>query len=72
MDRLIEIFCRVAFMTIWVIGLGFAVMFVFLSFHADTFLRQAIINGMALGFLVFSYLCHKPLNWILAKRVEIL
>ena len=68
MDRLIEIFRRVTFVTIWIIGGGFAVMFVLLSFHADTFLRQVIINLMALGFLVFSYLCHKLFNWILAKR----
>ena len=51
MDRLIEIFRRIAFVTIWIIGGGFAVMFVLLSFHADTFLRQVIINLMALGFL---------------------
>ena len=44
MDRLIEIFRRVAFVTIWIIGGGFAVMFVLLSFHADTFLRQVMIN----------------------------
>ena len=68
MDRLIEIFRRIAFVTIWIIGWGFAIMFVLLSFHADTFLRQVIINLMALGFLVFSYLCHKLLNWILAKK----
>ena len=71
MDRLIEIFRRIAFVTIWIIGGGFAVMFVLLSFHADTFLRQAIINLMALGFLIFSYFCHKLLNWILAKKKEI-
>ena len=70
MDRLIEIFRRVALVTIWVIGGGFAVMFVLLSFHADTFLRQVIINLIALGFLVFSFLCHKLLNWILAKKEE--
>ena len=70
MDRLIEILRRVALVTIWVIGGGFAVMFVLLSFHADTFFRQVMINLMALGFLVFSYLCHKLLNWILAKREE--
>ena len=70
MDRLIEIFRQVAFVTIWIIGGGFAVMFVLLSFHADTFLRQVIINSMALGFLVFSYLCHKLLNRILAKKEE--
>ena len=70
MDRLIEILRRVVLVTIWVIGGGFAVMFVLLSFHADTFLRQVMINLMALGFLVFSYLCHKLLNWILAKREE--
>ena len=46
-------------------------MFVLLSFHADTFLRQVMIDLMALGFLVFSYFCHKLLNWILAKREEI-
>ena len=68
MDRLIEIFRRIAFVTIWIIGGGFAIMFVLLSFHADTFFRQVIINLMALGFLVFSYLCHKHLNWILAKK----
>ena len=68
MDRLLEIFRRIAFVTIWFIGGGFAAMFVLLSFHADTFLRQVIINLMALGFLVFSYLCHKLLNWILAKK----
>jgi hypothetical protein len=68
MDRLIEIFRRVAFVTIWIIGGGFAVMFVLLSFHTETYLRQAIINLMALGFLVFSYFCHKLLNLILAKR----
>ena len=68
MDRLIEIFRRIAFVTIWIIGGGFAVMFVLLSFHDDTFLRQVIINLIALGFLVFSYLCHKLLNWILAKK----
>ena len=70
MDRLIEIFRRVAFVTIWIIGGGFAVMFVLFSFHADTFPRQVIINLMALGFLVFSYLCHKLLNRILEKREE--
>ncbi len=70
MDRLIEILRRVALVTIWVIGGGFAVMFVLLSFHADTFLRQVMINLIAIGFLVFSYLCHKLLNWMLAKRVE--
>ena len=70
MDRLIEIFRRIAFVTIWIIGGGFAIMFVLLSFHADTFLRQVIINLMALAFLVFSYLCHKLLNWILAKKEE--
>ena len=70
MDRLIEIFRRIAFVTIWIIGWGFAIMFVLLSFHADTFLRQVIINLMALGFLVFSYLCHKLLKWILAKKEE--
>ena len=70
MDRLIEIFRRVALVTIWIIGGGFAVMFVLLSFHADTFLRQGMINFMALGFLAFSYFCHKLLNWILAKREE--
>ena len=70
MDRLIEIFRRVALVTIWIIGGGFAVMFVLLSFHADTFLRQGMINLMALGFLVFSYFCHKRLNWILANREE--
>ena len=70
MDRLIEIFRRVALVTIWIIGGGFAVMFVLLSFHADTVLRQGMINFMALGFLVFSYFCHKLLNWILAKREE--
>ena len=68
MNRLIEIFRRIAFVTIWIIGGGFAVMFVLLSFNADTFLRKVIINLMALGFLVFSYLCHKLLNWILAKK----
>ena len=52
------------------IGGGFAVMFVLLSFHADTFLRQVMINLMAVGFLVFSYFCHKLLNWILTKREE--
>ena len=46
-------------------------MFVLLSFHADTFLRQVIINSMALGFRVFSYFCYKLLNWILAKREQI-
>ena len=70
MDRLIEIFRRVALVTIWIIGGGFAVMFVLLSFHADTFLRQGMINLMALGFLFVSYFCHKLLNWILAKREE--
>ena len=70
MDRLIEIFRPVAFVTIWVIGGGFAVMFVLLSFHADTFLRQVMINLMALGFLGFSFLCHKLLDWILTKREE--
>ena len=70
MDRLIEIFRRVAFVTIWIIGGGFAVMFVLLSFHADTFLRQVMINLMAVGFLVFSYFCHKLLNWILTKSEE--
>ena len=68
MDRLIEIFRRIAFVTIWIIGGGFAIIFVSISFHADTLLRQVIINLMALGFLVFSYLCHKLLNWILAKK----
>ena len=68
MDRLIEILRRVALVTIWVIGGGFAVMFVLLSFHADTFLRQAMINFMALGFLIFSYFCHMLLNWILNKK----
>ncbi len=71
MDRLIEIFHRIAFVTIWIIGGGFAVMFVLLSFRADSFLRQVMINLMAVGFLVFSFLCHKLLNWILAKREEI-
>ena len=70
MDRLIEIFRRVVFVTIWIIGGGFAVMFVLLSFHADTFLRQVMINLMAVGFIVFSYFCHKLLNWILTKREE--
>ena len=70
MDRLIEIFRRVALVTIWIIGGGFAVMIVHLSFNADTFLRQVMINLMALGFLAFSYLCHKLLNWMLAKREE--
>ena len=65
-----EIFRRIAFVTIWIIGGGFAVMFVLLSFHADTLLRQVMINLMAFGFLVFSYLCHKLLNWILANREE--
>ena len=68
MDRLIEIFRLIAFVTIWIIGVGFAVVFVLLSFHADTFLRQVMINLMALGFIVFSYFCNKLLNWILAKR----
>ena len=71
MDRLIEIFRRVVFLTIWMIGGGFAVMFVLLSFHADTFLRQAMINLIALGFIFFSYFCHKLLTWILAKREEL-
>ena len=70
MDRLIEIVRRIAFVAIWIIGGGFAVMFVLLSFHADSFLRQVMINLMAVGFLVFSFLCHKLLNWILAKREE--
>ena len=70
MDRLIEIFRRIAYVTIWIIGGGFAVMFVLLSFDADSFLRQVMINLMAVGFLVFSFLCHKLLNWILAKREE--
>ena len=70
MDGLIEIFRQVAFVTIWIIGGGFAVMFVILSFHGDTFLRQIVINLMAVGFLVFSYFCHKLLNWILAKKEE--
>ena len=70
MDRLIEILRRVLLVTIWAIGGGFAVMFVLLSFHADTYLRQAMINLMALGFLVFSYLCHLLLNWIVAKREQ--
>ena len=70
MDRLVEIFHRIAFVTICIIGGGFAVMFVLLSFHADSFLRQVMINLMAVGFLVFSFLCHKLLNWILAKREE--
>ena len=70
MDRLIEIFRRIAYVTIWVIGGGFAVMFVLLSFHADSFLREVMINLRAVGFLVFSFLCHKLLNWILAKREE--
>ena len=47
---------------------GFAVMFILLSFHADSFLRQVMINFMAMGFLAFSYFCHKLLIWILAKR----
>ena len=68
MDRLIELFRRIAFVTIWIFGGGFAVIFVLLSFHADTFLRQVTINLMALGFLIFSYFCQKLLNWILAKR----
>ena len=68
MNRLREIFCRIAFVTIWIIGGGFAVMFVLLSFHADTFPRQVMINLLALGFLIFSYFCHKLLNWILAKK----
>ncbi|MDC3107843.1 hypothetical protein OA416_01445 [Paracoccaceae bacterium] len=70
MDSLIEIFRRVAFVTIMIIAVGFAVMFVLLSFYADTFLRQVMINFMALGFLVFSYFCNKLLNWILTKREE--
>ncbi len=70
MDRLIEIFRRVALFTIWIIGGGFAMMFVLLSSHADIFLRQVMINLMALGILVFSYFCHKLLNWILAKKEE--
>ena len=70
MDRLIEIFRRIAFVTIWIIGGGFAVMFVLLSFHADSFLRQVMINLIAVGFIVFSFLCHKLLNWILAKRED--
>ena len=70
MDRLIEIFRRMAFVTIWIIGGGFAVMFVLLSFHADSFLRQVMINLIAVGFIVFSFLCHKLLNWILAKRED--
>ena len=70
MDRLIEIFRRIVFVTIWIIGGGFAVMFMLLSFHADTLLRQVTINFMALGFLAFSYFCHKLLIWIFAKREE--
>ena len=70
MDRLIKIFRRVAFVTIWTIGGGFALMFVLLSFHADSFLRQVMINLMAVGFLVLSFLCHKLLNWNLAKSQE--
>ena len=50
MDKLIEIFRRIAYVTIWIIGGGFAVMFVLLSFHADSFLRQVMINLMAVGF----------------------
>ena len=37
MDRSIEIFRIIAFVTIWIIGGGVAVMFVLLSFHGDTF-----------------------------------
>jgi len=70
MDRLIEIFRRIVFVTIWIIGGGFAVMFMLLSFHADTLLRQVTINFMALGFLAFSDFCQKLLIWILAKRKE--
>ena len=70
MDRLVEIFRRIVFLTIWIIGGGFAAIFILLSFHADTFLRQVMINFMALGFLAFSYFCHKLLIWILAKRKE--
>ena len=68
MDRLVEIFRRIAFVTIWIIGGGFAVMFILLSFRADSFLRQVMINLMAVGFLVFNFLCHKLLNWILTKK----
>jgi hypothetical protein len=68
MNRSREIFFRIAFVTIWIIGGGFAVMFVLLSFHADTFHLQVMINLLALGFLIFSYFCHKLLNWILAKK----
>ena len=71
MDGLIEIFYGVAFVTIWIIGGGFAIMFVLLSFHADTFLRQIMINLKALGFLIFNYFCHNFFYWTLAKRKEI-
>ncbi len=66
-DRLIIIFFRVAFVTVWIIGGEFAVMFVLLSFYAYTFHRQVMINSMAFGFLVFSCFCHKLLNWILTR-----
>ena len=62
MDRLIEIFCRVALVTKWIIEGGFAVMFVLLSFHDDTFLRHAMINFLAICFPAFSLFCNKLLN----------
>ena len=70
MDRSIEIFRIIVFVTIWIIGSGVAVMFVLLSFHGDTFFRQVMINLKALGFLIFSYFCHEVLNLILAKRED--
>ena len=66
MDRLKELFRRIAFATNWIIRGGFAVIFLLLSFYADTFLRQVTINLMALGLLIFSYFCQKLSNWILA------
>ena len=65
MDRLIEIVRRVAFVTIWIIGGGVAVMFVLFRLHADTFLRQVMINLMALGytFVIFIYRRNVDNEW---------
>ena len=69
MDRLIEIIRRLLLVVIWFIGGGFALVITTLSANEDS-LPFLVALLIAFGFLIVSYICHKLLNWVLAKKKE--
>ena len=64
MDRLIEVFRRLAIVIVWLFGLGISAI---LILGAQ---ENGALAGLALGALILTWLTTKIVNWILARAPQ--